>query len=222
LLLVLLALMWFSRSKPPVTAPSIAGKPVPIVARAPAPPAPSEGPTTAAGPAQPAAKTEKRLAAKAEKMAEKTTGNKPPALAALAPRQAQARVARGGPPDEPVSAAVADLTPHFSIDVLSRGTHRIESGSSFPLLDPQLGELGQGDLAALVSFEGQHAPRGRLQLEWTLDGVVADSKPVVLKPERGAQQAMVAYGNEPSPGTYRITLKLKDRPVGTFTFRITQ
>jgi hypothetical protein len=83
-----------------------------------------------------------------------------------------------------------------------------------------LGELGQGDLTALVSFQGQHLPSGRLQLEWTLDGVVADSRPVVLKP--GAQQAMVAYGNEPSPGTYRITLKLKDRPVGTFTFRITQ
>jgi hypothetical protein len=215
LLLVLLALMWCSRSKPPVAKPPVAKTPVPVVASA---PARKEGPKTATGPAQRGAKTEKQQGVKTEK----TPGNKPPALGAAltqnaAPRPTQAAVARGDLPD---AGAVADLTPRFSIDVLSRGTHRIENGSSFPLLDSQLGELGQGDLTALVSFQGQHLPSGRLQLEWTLDGVVADSKPVVLKP--GAQQAMVAYGNEPSPGTYRITLKLKDRPVGTFTFRITQ
>jgi len=82
-----------------------------------------------------------------------------------------------------------------------------------------LGELGQGDLTALISFEGQHSPRGALKLEWILDGVVADSRPLVLKP--GAGQLM-AYNNEPSAGTYRINLKLKDRVVQSFTFRITQ
>lgn len=218
LLLALLALMWFSRTKPPVAkspvTSSVTRTPVSVVASA---PAPKEGPATTTGPAQRAAKNEKT---------EIKAGNKPAALgAALPPKagapQPQPRVASGDLSDTPATAAIADLTPHFSIDVLSRGT-RIESGSSFPLLDPQLGELGQGDLTALVSFEGQHLPRGRLQLEWTLDGVVADSKPVVLKPERGAEQATLPYGNEPSPGTYRITLKLKDRPIQTFTFRITQ
>jgi hypothetical protein len=139
-----------------------------------------------------------------------------------APRQPSATVAQGVTATGPVSGTVMDTTPSFSIDVLSRGTHKIEEGSSFPLLDPQLGELAQGDLTALVSFEGQRLARGPMQLEWALDGVVMDRKAVVLKPGPGAQQVMVRYGNEPSAGTYRITLKLKDHPVRTFTFRITQ
>jgi hypothetical protein len=131
-------------------------------------------------------------------------------------------VAHSDPAAEPVTGQVVDTTPSFSIDVLSRGTHKIEEGSSFPLLDPQLGELAQGDLAAMVSFEGQRLAHGPLQLEWALDGVVTDRKPVVLKPGRGAQQVMVQYGNEPSAGSYRITLKLQNHLVRTFTFRITQ
>ena len=116
---------------------------------------------------------------------------------------------------------MAILSRRFSIDVLLRGTQRIANGSSFPLVDPQLGELARGDLAALISFQGQDMPPGRLQLVWTLDGVGTDSNPVVLKPE-GAGQAIVTYGHEPSPGAYEITLKLGDRPVRIFTFRITQ
>jgi outer membrane usher protein FimD/PapC len=64
-------------------------------------------------------------------------------------------------------------------------------------------------------------PHGSLRLDWTLDGVVIYSKVVVLKPERGAEQAaVVEYGNEPTPGTYRIKLILNGRQVQMFTFRI--
>jgi hypothetical protein len=127
-----------------------------------------------------------------------------------------------GDPDEQYPGAPVSA-PHFTIDVLSRGTHPIENGSSFPFLDPQLGELGLGDLTALVGFEGQRLPRGPLKLEWTMDGQVMDSKAVMFKREPGAKHAeLVEYGNEPSPGSYRITLKLKDREVQSFNFRITR
>src|ERR1017187_1205004 len=69
LLLVLLALMWCSRSKPPVAKPPVAKTPVPVVASA---PARKEGPKTATGPAQRGAKTEKQQGVKTEK----TPGNK--------------------------------------------------------------------------------------------------------------------------------------------------
>jgi serine/threonine protein kinase len=124
-------------------------------------------------------------------------------------------------PSPPADGPLVVTTARFTIDVLVRGTQRIENGSSFSLLDPQLGELAPGDLRALVSFEGQHLPRGSLKLEWTLDGVVMDSKVVVLRPEKGAEQtAVVEYGNEPTPGTYRIKLILNGRQVQMFTFRI--
>jgi len=145
----------------------------------------------------------------------------------LSRKALEAAIAKmASPPSEAVHLAPAPALTvppiaGFTIDVLVRGTQRIENGSSFPLLSQQFGELAQGDLRALVSFEGQHLPRGSLKLEWTLDGVVMDSKLVVLKPKKGAEQtAVVVYGNEPTPGIYRIKLILNGRQVQMFTFRI--
>jgi len=208
LVLLLLALMWFSRSK----RPAVVAKP-PLVAVKPPAPSPTPQPSIPV-----------RKSTKPEAPASTKTAGKQPRLEdsrVTPPAAPRPTPARASTVDNAAPAVAAIVNPHFSIDVLSRGTHRIENGSSFPLLDPQLGELGQGDLAALISFEGRHPPRG-LRLEWTLDGVIADSKVVVLNPENGAGQAMVAYGNEPSAGTYRVTLKLKNHEVQSFTFRITQ
>ena len=125
---------------------------------------------------------------------------------------------------EPATPEVAGTGQQgFTIDVLSRGDHRIENGSSFPFLDQQLGEMGQGDLEALVSFEGQHLKRDRLELKWILDKVVMDRKTIVFQRDPGAKQTMIVkYGNEPTPGNYTITLEQKGRVVQSFTFRITQ
>jgi hypothetical protein len=74
--------------------------------------------------------------------------------------------------------------------------------------------MAQGDLTAMISFEGQHMPRGPLVLEWALDGVVVDRVKASLN-------QFIEYGNEPSAGSYRVTVKLNGRPIQSFTFRIT-
>jgi serine/threonine protein kinase len=127
------------------------------------------------------------------------------------------------PAPEPPTPEVAGTAQGFTIDVLSRGDHRIENGSSFPFLDQQLGELGQGELTALVSFEGRHLQRDRLELKWIVDDIVWDRKAIVFQREPGAKQTMIVkYGNEPTPGYYRVTLEQKGRVIQSFTFRITQ
>jgi len=102
----------------------------------------------------------------------------------------------------------------YTIEVFSR-SHRIENGSSFGFNDPVLGELGLGDLRAVVNAEGRPPARGRLKLEWSVDGrAVAPPRPVALKD-------ILEYGNEPTAGTYRLTLKLAGRQVQVFSFTIT-
>jgi hypothetical protein len=129
------------------------------------------------------------------------------------------------PVQAPTSTPPPDLTPitpQFTIDVLSQGTNRIDPGLSFSAADPQLGEMAQGDLKALITFEGQHLKSDRLELKWIIDNVVMERKTVILPLDPRAKHAvMVTYGNEPTPGTYRITLEQKGRLVQSFTFRIT-
>ncbi|MCX6625400.1 MAG: hypothetical protein NTY38_30945, partial [Acidobacteria bacterium] len=101
----------------------------------------------------------------------------------------------------------------FTLSALSRG-NRITEGSSFPANDTVLGELGDGDLKILVQLDGGRVPRGKLSVEWYLNGVRMDRRPAVLN-------QVVEYGNQPTPGTYEVLLKLNERAVQRFTFRIT-
>jgi hypothetical protein len=117
------------------------------------------------------------------------------------------------PVSTPPAVPVAEANLRYTIEVFSR-SHRIENGATFSFNDPVLGELGLGDLQAVVNAEGQPPARGRLQLEWSVDGIAVDSRPVALgRP--------VEYGNEPSAGLYRLTLTLHGRWLQTFSFRIT-
>ena len=100
----------------------------------------------------------------------------------------------------------------FVLDIYSRD-HRLENGTTFSSQDPTLGELGQGDIKAKVTVFGA-LPKGKLMIEWVLDQVPMDAK--IIRPN-----SVVEYGNEPTPGTYRVVLRLDAKPVQTFTFRIT-
>jgi hypothetical protein len=96
--------------------------------------------------------------------------------------------------------------------VFSR-TNRIQDGSSFPVDDRVLGELAHGDIKVIVVFNGQRLPKGRLTLEWVLDSIALGRKPVQLG-------KLVEYGAEPTVGTYRVVLRLDEREIQSFTFRI--
>jgi eukaryotic-like serine/threonine-protein kinase len=115
----------------------------------------------------------------------------------------------GAAPAGPAGAAVAAS---FEISIYSR-RHKIEPGLSFSYRDPALGELGHGDLQAFVQTNGP-APRGKLTLEWVVDDVPMDVKPVT-------PNQLVEYGNEPTAGQYRVTLKIDSKPIKAFVFRIT-
>jgi hypothetical protein len=210
LLLLLLALLWFWRNKPPVPTVAKSPAPNPVVAVVPHPTPPvqtlppkivPEAKKTGTGPIVSHAPKKPKVGGEPPVVGRAVVGHPP--------------VHKLPPADDPPPVQVDPTAAQgFTIDILSRGTHRIESGSSFRADDPELGELGHGDLSALINFEGQHMPPGRLTLVWTIDGVVMDSHPAVLK-------RMIEYGNEPSPGTYKIMLKSNGRVVQTFTFRIT-
>ena len=116
-------------------------------------------------------------------------------------------------PELPPPPQPAPVVQQFTILVQSR-SHLIEDGASFPHNDIILGEMGQGDLKATVRYDGSRPPRGRLTLEWYVDSTRVESRPVVL--EQTAE-----YGNEPTPGAYRVVLKLNDRMVKQFSFQIT-
>lgn len=116
------------------------------------------------------------------------------------------------PPPAPISSSIA--TRGFTLGVLSRD-RPIVRDSSFSLGDQQLGELGAGDLKASVQYEGGQPPKGNLALLWSIDG-----QPMGL-PKKVAPNQVVEYGNEPTAGSYTVTLLLDLHAVQTFTFRIT-
>ena len=68
--------------------------------------------------------------------------------------------------------------------------------------------------SAMVQFDGLRLPRGKLTLEWSVDNITMDKRPV-------APNQLVEYGNEPTAGSYRVTLRMDGRPIHTFSFRIT-
>lgn len=117
------------------------------------------------------------------------------------------------PPPAQTPAALPSKNDDFAIEVLSR-TNRIEDGSSFPFDDRILGELALGDIKVMTVFTGQRVPKGRLTLEWVLDGVPLGRKPVRLG-------QLVEYGAEPTVGTYKVLLRLEEKIIQSFTFRIT-
>jgi len=115
---------------------------------------------------------------------------------------------------EPAATRSAILPAHdFSIDVYSRNTP-LSDGISFASGDPTLGELAQGDLKAMVQYDGVRQSRNKLVLEWSIDQHPMDKKAV--QPNQ-----LVEYGNEPTPGYYRIKLLVDGREAKTFSFRIT-
>jgi serine/threonine protein kinase len=116
----------------------------------------------------------------------------------------------------------------YQLAVYSRDrNHPIQEDTSFRYDDPTLGELADGDIKAFVTVDGQPLPtNGELTLEWVVDGVPTDKGKVTLG-------QMSVYGNEPTPGTYVVTLYYEERAgkktakkslkaVKTFTFRITR
>ncbi len=118
-----------------------------------------------------------------------------------------------------LNRAKADSTPviparTFTLDVLSR-SQRIPRGSSFAIGDPHLGELGHGDLKALVRVQGPPLSPNKLTIEWTVNGVVTDRQKKIVPSE------LVDYENEPTLGTYKVTIRLEGQSVAEFSFQIT-
>ena len=98
------------------------------------------------------------------------------------------------------------------LDVFSR-KHRIERGIGFSFRDPSLGELGYGDLTAVVSA-GARAARGSFTVEWFVDGTRTDAS--VVTPN-----SAVEYRNEPTAGTYTVVLRQRSKELDRLIFRIT-
>jgi serine/threonine-protein kinase len=99
--------------------------------------------------------------------------------------------------------------------VLRSRERKIEPGTNIPYRDPELGEMALGDLSAVVQTTGP-AMKGKLTLEWSLDDIPMGAPQIVIpnKP--------MPYGNEPTPGQYKIILKLNGAALSTSTFRITR
>jgi serine/threonine protein kinase len=119
-------------------------------------------------------------------------------------------------PGFPFPVAVED---RVSLSIFSR-TKPIEPGLSFSVKDPTLGELAAGDLKVAVSVNGP-LPKGQLSLLWMLDGVPMDLKTVTVKAVEGRGLTWAEYGNEPTPGTYRVVLTADKKVLKDLTFRIT-
>ncbi len=144
-----------------------------------------------------------------------------PAGPLVSPSTAEKKVIAVAPvkrPDQddpmPVRTPPPPSTPEPSLDltVFSR-TRKLENGLNFSYGDPTLGELGHGDLKALVRATGA-LPKGKLTLDWIVDGLRMDSKQV-------SPNQQVEYGNEPTAGTYKVTLRLDAKELKTVVFRIT-
>lgn len=118
-------------------------------------------------------------------------------------------------PQAPPPPFVEPTARDFQVEVFSR-THPIKEDSSFSDRDPDLGELAQGDITASVSYNGQRPLRGRLTLEWVVDGVVMTTRVPVTPGTK------LEYGNEPTVGRYVVTLYAEERVVHTFKFQITR
>jgi serine/threonine protein kinase len=119
---------------------------------------------------------------------------------------------RSAAPDTSLVMANLEGAPKgFSLAVYSR-SKPVGNGISFGFRDPVLGELGAGDLTARVLLNGP-AGKGRLSLEWSIEGTPMNARFVNAN-------SVVAYQNEPTPGTYKVTLRQDAKTVAEHTFRI--
>lgn len=176
-----------AKSSPVAPEPDNARKPSPLEgARKPATDAPVAGKASST---TPAVRTE------------------PGTAAAIGPPSREARSY-----DPSAAARVGVAARSFNIAIFSRDKP-VSNGAGFSASDPKLGELAQGDLKARVQYDGVKALRGKLVLEWSLNGIPMDRKTV-------SPDQLVEYGNEPTAGNYVVTLLVDDHPVQSFAFRI--
>jgi serine/threonine-protein kinase len=126
------------------------------------------------------------------------------------PATFQTALGQGGKPGDPRG---------MDLRIFSRG-NEIGAGGSFSMKDPRLGELADGDLRAAISASGP-VPKGRLSVEWWLDKVRMNLKMVAPQQLGARGGAVVDYGNEPTPGEYRVILRNETTVLKDFTFRIT-
>jgi serine/threonine-protein kinase len=128
------------------------------------------------------------------------------------------RVQSAPPPTrEVVLPPPVDAHPGYSLKVFSRdeAKHPIENGLSFAFRDPELGEMGVGDLKAHVVLNGPPPGKGPLTIEWKVDGTTMDGH--LVNPNTISE-----FGNEPIPGAYRVVLRQGANTVAEYTFRITR
>jgi eukaryotic-like serine/threonine-protein kinase len=211
LLAIVAGFLLFRPGKKPERPPQVARVEAPV--NAPPLPAPAQPPKRQKRPSSspPAAKSDAPPPAPARNLTK--TDSAPPIATkkiTTAVRPVVTTVRNPTSPD-PAPAAPAN---NFTIEVLSR-SRRIPKGASFAIDEPTLGELGHGDLKALVRVEGPSLRPGHLTIEWTVDGVVTDRQKPAL-PDK-----LVDYENEPALGAYKVTVRLDGSPVADFMFRIT-
>lgn len=117
-------------------------------------------------------------------------------------------------PPQDVAAPVepaAEVSKEVTLEVYSRDW-KVERGVTFSTKDSVIGEMGQGDLKAVVRGR---PPKGKLILDWFIDGMHMASAEVV-------PNKVVAYNNEPTTGSYRVVLRQNAKELSSFVFRITQ
>jgi hypothetical protein len=127
--------------------------------------------------------------------------------------QGQAKLAGVVPPEVYSSAPKG-----YSLAVYSRKAndkeHLIANSLSFKYRDPTLGEMGSGDLKAMVLLNGPPPGKGHLlSLVWKVDGTVMDAH--FVNPN-----TVTEFGSEPIRGTYQLMLMLDKDKVAEYTFRI--
>jgi hypothetical protein len=106
-----------------------------------------------------------------------------------------------------------------SLQIFSRN-RVVDLSIGISMKDPALGELAEGDLKVAVSVSSP-LPKGRLSVEWLLDGHRMNLKAVDPQQLTSRSGAVLEYGNEPTPGTYRVVLRAENNILKELTFRIT-
>jgi serine/threonine protein kinase len=127
--------------------------------------------------------------------------------------QGQAKLAGVVPPD-----VYSNAPKGYSLAVYSRKAndpaHLIANTISFKYRDPTLGEMGAGDLKAMVLLNGPPPGKGHfLSLVWKVDGTPMDAH--FVNPN-----TVTEFGSEPIRGTYQLMLMLDKDKVAEYTFRI--
>jgi len=139
--------------------------------------------------------------------------------APTAPKVSQPKETDASLPALRRTSAQAPAAP-FVIQVFSR-ENPLSEGQQFALLDPTYGEMGFGDLKAIVSANNPPSVRGRLGIEWAVDGIRHDSCGMQRDSCTVHLNEAVTYRNQPAHGIYEVILTLDGRPIRSFSFQIT-